>query len=65
MKVVIQVRDTKGDQHRLEGVELLSRAMQHEIDHLDGILFIRHISALKRDLIRRKIRKLVKAGEWA
>jgi len=42
----------------------LARAMQHEIDHLNGILFIKHVSTLKRDLIRRKIRKLQKAGEW-
>ena len=37
---------------------------EHEIDHLDGILFITHLSALKRDIIRRKIKKLQKAGEW-
>ena len=46
------------------GEDLLARAMQHEIDHLNGILFIKHVSTLKRDLIRRKIRKLQKAGEW-
>jgi peptide deformylase len=38
--------------------------MQHEIDHLNGILFINHLSALKRDLIKRKIRRLIKDGEW-
>jgi len=43
---------------------LLARAIQHEIDHLHGILFLKHLSPLKRDLIRRKIAKLVKAGEW-
>ena len=45
--------------------ELLARAFLHETDHLYGKLYISHISALKRDLIRRKIRKMVKAGEWA
>src|ERR1700683_1298167 len=46
------------------GEDLLARAFQHETDHLNGKLYISHISALKRDLIKRKIRKLVKAGEW-
>ena len=41
------------------------RAFLHEIDHLNGRLFISHVSALKRDLIKRKIKKLVRAGEWA
>ncbi len=48
----------------MEADELLSRGIQHENDHLNGILFLAHLSHLKRDLIRRKIRKLVKAGEW-
>jgi peptide deformylase len=43
---------------------LLARAFQHETDHLNGKLYISRISALKRDLMKRKIRKLVKAGEW-
>jgi peptide deformylase len=46
------------------GEELLARAFAHEIDHLNGRLYITHVSALKRDLIRRKIRKLTKAGDW-
>jgi peptide deformylase len=48
----------------LDGEELLARCMQHEIDHLDGMLFIFRMSALKRDLTLRKIRKLQRAGEW-
>ena len=43
---------------------LLARAFLHETDHLNGKLYISHISALKRDLIKRKIKKMVKAGEW-
>ena len=39
-------------------------AFLHETDHLNGRLFINHISALKRDLIKRRIRKMAKAGEW-
>jgi peptide deformylase len=63
-KVKVRAQDVKGDWFDLEGEELLARAFQHEIDHLDGILFFKRLSALKRDLILRKIRKLQKAGEW-
>lgn len=54
--------DGKFFEHTGEG--LLARAFLHETDHLSGKLYISHISALKRDLIRRRIKKLVKAGEW-
>jgi len=63
-KVRIRAHNEKGQVIEHEGEELLARAMQHEIDHLNGVLFVKHISTLKRDLIRRKIRKLQKAGEW-
>ena len=64
MKVRIRAQNLKGEFYETEGEELLARAMQHELDHLNGILFLSHLSPLKRDLIRRKIRKLQKAGEW-
>ena len=64
MKVRVRYQDVEGEFHDIDGEELLARVMQHEMDHLNGVLFINHISPLKRDLIRRKIRKLVKAGEW-
>ena len=64
MTVRVRAQDVSGNHFEMEGKELLARAFQHEIDHLNGVLFIRHISMLKRDLIRRKIRKLQKAGEW-
>jgi peptide deformylase len=63
-KVTIRAQDASGAQIELSGEELLARAFEHEIDHLNGILFINHLSALKRDIIRRKIKKLQKAGEW-
>jgi peptide deformylase len=63
-RVRIRARNEKGLLVEYDGEELLARAMQHEIDHLNGVLFINHVSTLKRDLIRRKIRKLQKAGEW-
>jgi peptide deformylase len=63
-KVKVRAQDLDGNWFEMEGTELLARAFQHEIDHLDGILFFRRMSALKRDLILRRIRKMQKAGEW-
>lgn len=63
-KVRVKAQDLSGKWFEMEGTELLARAIQHEIDHLDGILFFRRVSALKRDLILRKIRKMQRAGEW-
>jgi peptide deformylase len=63
-KVRIRAQDEFGKWFEAEGEELLSRCFQHEIDHLDGKLFIFRISALKRDLVLRKIRKMQRAGEW-
>jgi peptide deformylase len=63
-KVVVRAQDECGQTIELAGEELLARAFLHEIDHLNGVLFINHLSALKRDIIRRKIKKLQKAGEW-
>jgi peptide deformylase len=63
-RVKVKAQDVKGEWFELDGEELLARAFQHEIDHLDGVLFFRRVSALKRDLILRRIRKMQKAGEW-
>lgn len=63
-KVKIRAKNAQGETVEHEGEELMARAMQHEVDHLNGILFLSHLSPLKRDLIRRKIRKLQKLGEW-
>jgi peptide deformylase len=62
--VTVRAQDANGKWFEKTGEELLARALLHETDHLNGKLYISHISALKRDLMRRKIRKLVKAGEW-
>ena len=62
--VKVRAQDVNGEWFEVEGEELLARAMQHEIDHLDGMLFIDRLSRLKRDLVLRKIRKLQKNGEW-
>jgi|SRR5580658_4320711 peptide deformylase len=63
-RVRVRAQDVNGEFFEAEGTELLARAMQHEIDHLDGVLFIDRLSALKRDLVKRRIRKLQKNGEW-
>jgi peptide deformylase len=64
MKVTVRAQDLEGKFFEKTGEALLARALMHETDHLNGKLFISHISALKRDLIKRKVRKLAKAGEW-
>jgi peptide deformylase len=63
-KVTVRAQNAKGEFFEHTGEELLARAFCHETDHLNGKLYISHISALKRDLMKRKIRKLMKAGEW-
>jgi peptide deformylase len=63
-KVRIRAQDVHGKWFELDGEELLSRCLQHEIDHLDGMLFIFRMSALKRDLALRKIRKMQREGKW-
>jgi len=63
-KVRIRAQDEHGKWFEMDGEELLSRCMQHEIDHLDGMLFIFRMSALKRNLNLRKIRKMQAEGEW-
>src|SRR5262249_54764407 len=62
--VTVRAQDAKGEFFEIRGEDLLARAFCHEIDHLNGILFIQHLSMLKRDLIKRKIKKLKKQGEW-
>lgn len=64
-RVTIRAQNAKGETWEMTGEDLLARAFMHETDHLFGRLFIIHISALKRELIRRKVRKLAKAGAWA
>ena len=63
-RVTVRAQDAHGNWHEHTGEDLLARAFMHETDHLHGRLYISHISALKRDLMKRKIRKLMKQGEW-
>jgi peptide deformylase len=62
--VTLRAQNAKGETFEMRGENLLARAFCHEIDHLNGVLFLQHLSMLKRDLIRRKIKKMKKAGEW-
>src|SRR5258705_51921 len=62
--VTVKAQNAKGETFEIRGEDLLARAFCHEIDHLNGVLFIQHLSMLKRDLIKRKIKKLRKQGEW-
>jgi peptide deformylase len=60
----VRAQDATGKTFEMNGEGLLARAFCHETDHLHGVLFIKYLSLLKRDLIRRRIRKLQKAGDW-
>src|SRR5215467_891964 len=62
--VTVKAQNAKGESFEIRGEDLLARAFCHEIDHLNGVLFLQHLSMLKRDLIKRKIKKLRKQGEW-
>lgn len=64
-RVTVRAQDVNGKWFEKTGEDLLARAFLHETDHLNGKLYITHISALKRDLMKRKIKKLQRAGEWA
>ena len=63
-RVTVRAQNAKGEEFEMTGEDLLARAFLHETEHLLGRLYITHISALKRDLIKRKIKKLQRAGEW-
>jgi peptide deformylase len=63
-KLIVRGLDAHGGEVQYQSEGLLARCFSHEIDHLNGILFIDHLSPLKRNLIRSKIKKLAKAGEW-
>jgi peptide deformylase len=63
-RVVVRAQDRTGVVRTIDGTGLLARALQHELDHLDGTLFIDRLRGIKRDLILRKVRKMQRAGQW-
>jgi peptide deformylase len=63
-RVVVKAQDREGRPVEVEGIGLLARALQHELDHLEGRLFLDRLRGLQRDIIVRKIRKMRRAGRW-
>lgn len=63
-RVVVKGRNRQGEEYTIEGTGLLARALQHEMDHLNGCLFVDRLRGISRDLILRKVKKLSKAGKW-
>jgi peptide deformylase len=63
-RVTVKGLDRQGQEQTIEGTTLLARAFQHEIDHLDGMVFIDRLRGIKRDMIVRKIQKLKRTGKW-
>jgi len=64
LRAVVRAQNVRGEEFELDGMELTARCMLHETDHCDGIVFIDHTTPLKRELVKRKIRKLQKTGKW-
>lgn len=63
-RAIVRAHDVNGNLFEIDGMELTARCMLHETDHCDGIVFIDHTTPLKREMVKRKIRKLQRAGEW-
>jgi peptide deformylase len=63
-RVIVKGLNRQGDEHTLEGTGLMARALQHEVDHLNGCLFVDRLRGISKELIVRKIKKLAKAGKW-
>jgi peptide deformylase len=65
LRVEVEALNLDGNLFRIRGEGLMARALLHEIDHLNGVLFLERLSPLKRRLLRKKIQKLIRDGEWA
>jgi peptide deformylase len=64
LRAVVRAQDVKGNEIEIDGMELTARCMLHETDHCEGIVFIDHTTPLKREMVKRKIRRLQKTGKW-
>ena len=64
LRAVVRAQDVSGEEFELDGMNLTARCMMHETDHCDGVVFISHTTALKREWVKRKMRRLAKAGKW-
>jgi peptide deformylase len=65
LRAVVRAHDINGDEFEIDDTELTARCMLHETDHCDGIVFLDKMSVLKRELVKRKIKKLQKVGKWS
>lgn len=63
-KMKVRALDRDGNPFEAEGEDFISKAMGHELDHLDGVLMIDHVSPLKREFVKKKIKKMIREGEW-
>jgi peptide deformylase len=63
-RATVEAQDIDGTPFTYTGESLLARAIQHECEHLDGQVFLRHLSAIKRELVKKQIKKRIKAGDW-
>jgi peptide deformylase len=63
-RAIVRGLNRRQEEQTIEGTDLLARAFQHEIDHLDGMVFIDRLRGIKRDLIVRKIQKMKRTGKW-
>ncbi len=63
-RATVEAMDLDGNKRTVEGEGLLARALVHELEHLDGQTFLRNVSPLKRELVKRQIRKRMKTGDW-
>ncbi len=64
LRAIVRAHDLNGKEFELDGTELTARCMLHETDHCDGIVFLDKMTPLKREIVKRKIKKLQKAGDW-
>lgn len=64
LRAIVRAQDVDGNEFEIDGLDLTARCMLHETDHCDGIVFIDRTTPLKREMVKRKIKKLAKAGQW-
>jgi len=64
LRAIVRAHDVNGNEFEIDGTELTARCMLHETDHCDGIVFLDKMTPLKREIVKRKIKKLQKAGDW-
>ena len=65
MRAVVRAQNVVGEWFELDGTELTARCLLHETDHCDGIVFLDRMTILKREMAKRKIKRLQKTGEWS